>query len=109
MSTHHTVLTHFNILPILFCVTKMEFLVPPLLLGQPLHEGSQQTLSWVGDGVDGVTHAIDQACPVKCLFVQEPREIASHLLLIGPVLQSCFQVPDHLHDLDVGAAVLWAL
>ena len=69
----------------------------------------EQVGTGVGQGIDGVAHAVDQARLVKGLLVEQGLEVVAHLVLVLPVPDGLLHVLKHLHHLDVGAAVPGAL
>ena len=56
-----------------------------------------------------MTHSVDQSLVVEGLLVEDVVEVLPDLLLVGDVLDMLLDVRDHVHDLDVGTAVLRTL
>ena len=56
-----------------------------------------------------MTHAVNKALTVKRLAVYDFGKIRADLFAVGLVRDMLSDVLHHLHDLDIGAAVLWAL
>ena len=88
---------------------ELELVQHPLALGQSLGVLFQQDGPGIGEGVDGVAHAVDEPRAVPGLLIHEPAQVGGDLLLVGPIPDPILNVLEHLHDLLVGAAVAWAL
>ena len=89
-------------------IIEVKVLFAALGLGQLLHKALEHHRAGVGQRVDRVAHAVDQALVVECLLVQDLAEVVLDLVLVGLVADGLADVVDHLHHLDVGAAVLGA-
>jgi hypothetical protein len=80
-----------------------------LLVRQLARIALDQLRAGVGERVDGVPKAVDEAGLVEGLAADDLLEIARHLVVVGPVGHVGANVVDHLANLEVGAAVLGAL
>ena len=88
---------------------QLEVVVPSLGYRQLLNEGFEDDRPGIGNGVHCVPHAVDQTGLVEDLLVQDPGQVRPELVLVIQVLHVRLDVGDHVHDLDVGTSVLWAL
>ena len=80
-----------------------------LFVGQHLDEPLEHALARVGDRIDRVADAIDEALVVKGLPVDDLFEVGADLVFILLVADVVADVAHHLHDLDVRAAMLGSL
>jgi len=55
-----------------------------------------------------MTHTIDQAFAVKCLFVDKLFQIVFNFVSVSPVLHMISHIIHHFHYFDIGAAVFWS-
>ena len=76
---------------------------------QRMHCALQNLLTRVADGVNGVTHTVDQALVVERLAVEQLFEIGGDRVVVRPVAHVLLQILKHLKHLDVCAAVLGTL
>ena len=84
---------------------QLHLVAEPFLAGDVDGELAQHLGARVGEGVDRVADAVDQAAAVEGALGEGILEIAADLRLARPVADVRLQVVDHLHDLDVRAAV----
>ena len=59
----------------------------------------------VGNGVNGMTHSIDQAGMIAHFFAYNSSKVILHLRVALPILHILHQVAHHHHDAMIGAAV----
>ena len=90
------------------CVQR-ELLGEALLGGELLGVVAQDDGARVGDRVDRVAHAVDEAGPVERLLVEQAVQVVRDLLVVLPVGEVLAQVVEHADDLEVRAAVARAL
>ena len=82
-----------------------QVVLTALFDGQLVDEGAENLLTRVRDGVDRMTHTVDEAAVVKGLLGKDLLEVGARLVGVGPVVQMALDILDHLNDLDVCAAV----
>ena len=73
-----------------------------------MHKVFEHHGAGVAEGVDRVAHAVDQALLVEGLAVDDAGQVVVHGGFVGGVGDVGADVVHHLHDLDVGTAVLGA-
>ena len=86
-----------------------KILIPSLFVGQLLHIALEHHLARVAQGVDGVTHAVDQTLAVKGLAVEQLFQVGFQLLVVLKVVEVVPDVLHHVHDHQVCTAVARAL
>ncbi len=93
---------------LLYGLEQPHVLLPALLLRQLPGIGFEYHRPGVGEGVDRMAHPVDEPLPVEGLLVHYLGEVFRHGLPVIGVGDVGLYVVHHLHDLDVGAAVLRA-
>ena len=94
---------------LLDALVEREVALPALFGGQLLDVALEHALARVGQRIDRVAHAVDEALAVEGLAVYDLFKVGLHLVPVLPVAHVGADVLHHLHDLDVGAAVLGPL
>ena len=85
------------------------FLAAPFFLRQHFHKVPEHIGARVAERIDRVPHAVDEPRFVECLPVQQRAQVALDGGFVRPVGQRLLHVVEHLHHLDVRAAVLGPL
>ena len=80
-----------------------------LLLGERTGRVLERDRTRVALGIDGVTHAVDQAGAVACRAVQNAAQVVADLALVLPVLDVLLDLLELLDNAQVRAAVTRAL
>jgi len=80
-----------------------------LFLRQFSDKGLEYIRTWIGDGIYGMSHSVDQSGTVEGFLVQNIAQILADFIFIIPVTDVLFQIVKHTLYLDIGAAVLWPL
>ena len=93
---------------LLHVAVQRQVVPAPLFGGELFHIALENPLSGVGQGIDGVTHAVYKPLPVEGFLIDDLREIILQSLLVRAVGDVQADVLHHFHDLDVGTAVLGA-
>ena len=88
---------------------QVEVIPVALLVGLLSCELLEQHGAGVGLGVDRVTHTVDQTAAVACLLVQDLQEEIRQLVVVLGILDVGLDAVEHLHHLQVGAAVAGSL
>ncbi len=71
-------------------VIKFKFVVQPFFFGKLFHETLKDHGTGIGFGINRVAYAINQACMVKSILMQETFQIAADFLIIVPVMDFGF-------------------
>lgn len=87
---------------------QVEILAEALFVGKLVGVVAENGGAGVGNGVDCVTHAVDKPAPVPRLLADKLGQKCGDLLVVLIILDVFLYVAQHLHGLDVGAAVAGA-
>ena len=72
---------------------------------EPFCTGVKNLCAGIGYGINRMSHSVDQARLVECLFVEQGGEVVFDFVPVMDV-DMPLHIVEHAHDLDVGAAVL---
>src|SRR5699024_6954172 len=89
-------------------IVEIKVFLAALGFGQLLYEPFEDNGARVGQRVDRVAHTVDQALAVKGLLIHNLGKVGFQFVVVGNILDMGADVVAHLHDFNVGAAVLGA-
>ena len=81
----------------------------PFSSARRLGVATQDDRPRVGDGVDGVSHAVDEAGLVECFPIEHAMQVVRYLLVVLPVGEGRAEVVEHPDDFEVRATMPRAL
>ena len=90
-------------------VVILKITVPALGVGQLMHKVLEHHGAGIAERIHRMSHAVDQALLVEGLPVHDLAQILPHGILVGGIRHMGADIVHHVHDLDVGAAVLGPL
>ena len=84
---------------------QIEIVPVALLVGLLAGELLEQNGAGIRLGIDGVTHTVDEAAAVSRFLVEDLEEEGGQLVVVLGILDVFLDAVEHLHHLEVGAAV----
>ena len=84
----------------------LKVTVPALGVGQLMHKVLEHHGAGIAERIHRMSHAVDQALLVEGLPVHDLAQILPHGILVGGIRHMGADIVHHVHDLDVGAAML---
>ena len=90
---------------LLYQLQEIILVFSPLFLGKFTCQALQFNGTWVTQSIDRMTDTINETCLVISLLVEHSLKVSIKFSYITPILDSFFQVVEHIDNLDIGTTM----
>ena len=90
---------------LLYQLQEIILVFSTLFLGKFTCQSLQFNGTWVTQSIDRMTDTINETCLVISLLVEHSLKVSIKFSYITPILDSFFQVVEHIDNLDIGTTM----